>query len=205
MAIAMWLVVPLGSITWLGSLKSHPGALPTSGKASGPNSPRQGCWLASGSSAQVSTPRAPPSRWRASSVTRPGGWDAVKRPWRLANMAANLDLPGDSALEVEGASGQCPEGAAAFPDLLPPLAESPLDPFVVEGDFREACWLPIASMHPGRGRHSENREVLCYTLSGRILGKQDEGLTRWHKIDRSHIFCRLLRCVRRRSLGLRHT
>ena len=50
MAVAVWLVGPLGSITWLGSLKSHPGALPTSGKASGPNSPRPGCWLASGSS-----------------------------------------------------------------------------------------------------------------------------------------------------------
>ena len=48
--------------------------------------------------------------------------------------AANLDLPGDSALEVEGASEQCPVRAAAFPDLLPPLAESPLDPFVDEED-----------------------------------------------------------------------
>ena len=54
--------------------------------------------------------------------------------------AANLDLPGDSALEVEGASGQCPVRAAAFPDLLPPLAESPLGPFVAEEDLREACW-----------------------------------------------------------------
>ena len=45
--------------------------------------------------------------------------------------AANLDLPGDSALEVDGASGQCPVRAAAFPDLLPPLAEE---------DLREACW-----------------------------------------------------------------
>ena len=72
-----------------------------------------------------------------------------------------------------------PEGAAAFPDLLPPLAESPLDPFVVEEDFREACW-PFPSLPSilGEGGHSENREVLCYTLSERILGKQDEGLTR---------------------------
>ena len=54
--------------------------------------------------------------------------------------AVNLDLPGDSALEVEGASGQCPVRAAAFPDLLPPLAESPLGPFVAEEDLREACW-----------------------------------------------------------------
>ena len=54
--------------------------------------------------------------------------------------AANLDLPGDSALAVEGTSGQCPEGAVAFPDLFPPLAESPLGPFVDEEDLREACW-----------------------------------------------------------------
>ena len=55
-----------------------------------------------------------------------GGWDAV----RLANMeaisvlkdenpdskAASLNLPGDSALGVEGTSGH------TFPDLFPPLA-----------------------------------------------------------------------------------
>ena len=35
--------------------------------------------------------------------------------------AASLDLPGDSALKVEGASGQCPGRAVTFPDLLPPL------------------------------------------------------------------------------------
>ena len=54
--------------------------------------------------------------------------------------AASLDLPGDSALKVEGASGQCPGRAVTFPDLLPPLAESPLGPFVDEEDLREACW-----------------------------------------------------------------
>ena len=48
MAVAVWLVVPLGSITRLGPLKSHPGALPTSGKADGPNGPVKGRWLARG-------------------------------------------------------------------------------------------------------------------------------------------------------------
>ena len=62
--------------------------------------------------------------------------------------AANLDLPGDSALGVEGTSGQCPEGAAAFPDLFPPLAESPLGPFVDEEDLRCLLDAPISSMHP---------------------------------------------------------
>ena len=81
-------------------------------------------------------------------------------------------------MEVEGVTGQCPEGAAAFPDLLPPLAESPLDPFVVEEDFREACWRSHRFQASWERGHSENREVLCYTLSERILGKQDEGLTR---------------------------
>ena len=65
---------------------------------------------------------------------------SARKDEKPVSRAASLNLPGDSALEVEGASGQCPEGAAAFPDLLPPLAESPLDPFVVEEDFREACW-----------------------------------------------------------------
>ena len=65
---------------------------------------------------------------------------SVRKDEKPDSNAASLDLPGDSALEVEGVTGQCPEGAAAFPDLLPPLAESPLDPFVVEEDFREACW-----------------------------------------------------------------
>ena len=78
---------------WLGSLKSHPGALPTSGKANGPNSPGQGCWLASGSSSsregQISPPWATPSQWRdppsLGSGGGGGGWDAVRRPVRLAN------------------------------------------------------------------------------------------------------------------------
>ena len=57
---------------------------------------------------------------------------------------------------------------------------------------RGDCLLVVVLMPPSlqTGLNSENREVLCYTLSGRILCKQDEGLTRWHKIDRSHIFCR---------------
>ena len=59
--------------------------------------------------------------------------------------AANLDLPGDSALEVEGTSGQCPEGAVAFPDLFPPLAESPLGPFVVKRTYAKPAGVPISS------------------------------------------------------------
>ena len=48
--------------------------------------------------------------------------------------ATSLNLPGDSALEVDGTSGQ------TFPDLFPPLAESPLGPLVDEEDLLEHCW-----------------------------------------------------------------
>ena len=48
--------------------------------------------------------------------------------------AASLNLPGDSALGVEGTSGH------TFPGLFPPLAESPLGPFVDEEDRFDACW-----------------------------------------------------------------
>ena len=104
---------------------------------------------------------------------------SARKDEKPVSRAASLNLPGDSALEVEGASGQCPEGAAAFPDLLPPPWPNPLwTPSWSKRTSEKPAGVPIASMHPGRGRHSENREVLCYTLSGRILGKQDEGLTR---------------------------
>ena len=98
MAVAVWLVGPLGSITWLGSLKSHPGALPTSGRASGPNSPRQGCWLASGSSSscegQISPPWATPSQWRdPPALGSGGGGNAVRRPVRLATKEVNSVFP----------------------------------------------------------------------------------------------------------------
>ena len=118
MAIAVWLEVPLGSITRLGPLKSHPGALPTSGKADGPNGPVKGRWLARGSS----------SSCEGKISGSGGGTDAMRRPVRLANMdaisvlkdekpdskAASLNLPGESALGEDGTSGH------TFPDLFPP-------------------------------------------------------------------------------------
>ena len=63
-------------------------------------------------------------------VLESGGWDAVKRPVRLASMeaisvlndeeksaskAAILNLPGESALEEDGTAGY------TFPALFPPL------------------------------------------------------------------------------------
>ena len=36
--------------------------------------------------------------------------------------------------------GNAPKGPLPSQICSPPLAESPLDPFVVEEDFREACW-----------------------------------------------------------------
>ena len=53
---------------------------------------------------------------------------SARKDEKPVSRAASLNLPGDSALEVEGVSGQCPEGAAAFPDLLPPLGRIPFGP-----------------------------------------------------------------------------
>ena len=88
MAIAVWLVGPLGSITWLGSLKSHPGALPTSGRASGPNSHRE-------------HPRRNDGTRRLCDLGGGGGWnavrrperDALRRPERLATKEVTSDFP----------------------------------------------------------------------------------------------------------------
>ena len=96
--------------------------------------------------------------------------------------AANLDLPGDSALEVEGASGQCPVRAAAFPDLLPPLAESPLA-------YAKPAGVPTSSMRPERGRHSESREALYCTLSGHISDTQDADLIQRCRPESCHTSC----------------
>ena len=91
MAIAVWPVEPDGPATWLGSLKLHPVAIPLSGLAVGPNGAVRHCWLAGGSasSREGNTPSwaNPPSR-RDPAVLESGGWDAVKRPVRLANMEA---------------------------------------------------------------------------------------------------------------------
>ena len=51
--------------------------------------------------------------------------------------------------------------------------------------------VPIASMRPERGRHSENREALYCTLSESISDTQDEGLTQTRKHDRCHTSCRV--------------
>ena len=61
---------------------------------------------------------------------------SVRKDEKPDSNAASLNLPGDSALGVEGTSGQ------TFPDLFPPppLAESPLGPFVDEEDLLDACW-----------------------------------------------------------------
>ena len=100
-----------------------------------------------------------------------GGWDAV----RHANMeaisilkdenpdskAVSLNLPGDSALEVDVTSGK------TFPDLFPPpppLAESSLGPFVDEEDLLEHCWHSHFPCVQGEGGHSESRGSPCYTL-----------------------------------------
>ena len=53
-----------------------------------------------------------------------------------ASRAASLNLPGETALRVDGTSGH------TFPDLFPPLADSPLGPFVVEEDFCGLLVLP---------------------------------------------------------------
>ena len=101
------------------------------------------------------------------SVLESGGWDAVKRPVRVANMeaisalkeekpasrAAILNLPGESALWIESAGD-------TFSALFPPLTDSPLGPFVVKEDFLTDCWRsPISSTYPGsRGGHSEGTD-----------------------------------------------
>ena len=59
---------------------------------------------------------------------------SVRKDEKPNSSAASLNLPGDSALGVEGTSGH------TFPDLFPPLAESPLGPFVDEEDLFDACW-----------------------------------------------------------------
>ena len=59
---------------------------------------------------------------------------SVRKDEKPDSNAASLNLPGDSALGVEGTSGQ------TFPDLFPPLAESPLGPFVDEEDLLDTCW-----------------------------------------------------------------
>ena len=82
--------------------------------------------------------------------------------------AASLDLPGDSALKVEGASGQCPGRAVTFPDLLPPPWLNPLwAPSWMKRTYVKPAGVPTSSMRPERGEHSESREALYYTLSGR--------------------------------------
>ena len=56
---------------------------------------------------------------------------SVRKDEKPDSNPASLNLPEDSALGFEGTSGQ------TFPDLFPPLAESPLGPFV---DLLDACW-----------------------------------------------------------------
>ena len=130
----------------------------------------KGRWLARWSSSshegQISPPWAPPSCRRDPLALGSGGWDAV----RLANMevisvlkdenpdskATSLNLPGDSALGVEGTSGH------TFPGLFPP----PLS------------WIPLG--------HSESRGSPCCTLSGRTSDKLDVGLILIRKHGRSH-------------------
>ena len=156
MAIAVWLVGPLGSITWLGSLKSHPGAPPTSSKASWPNSPRQGCWLASGSSSsregQISPPWAPPSQWRDPPALGSGGgtpWGVPRgTPMRLANKEV-ISVLGRKPIS-QGREPQ-PTGRIGFggwrniwaylPRIVPPLS-----------------WIPLLLIHPEWGSKSVKKE-----------------------------------------------
>ena len=127
--------------TRLGSLKLHPAATPKSGIAVGSNGPVRCRWLARGSSSSCewnTPPRATPPWRRDPSALESGGWNAVRRPMRFANMeaisvlndenpdsrAASLNLPGETALGVDGTSGH------TFPDLFPsPLLIPPWAPF----------------------------------------------------------------------------
>ena len=89
--------------------------------------------------------------------------------------AANLDLPGDSALGVEGISGAMPRGGRCLPRFVPPPPwPNPLwAPSWTKRTYAKPAGVPISSMRPERGRHSESREALYCTLSGHISDTQD--------------------------------
>ena len=127
----------------------------------------------------------------------------MRRPWRLANIeaisarkdenpdskAASLDLPGDSALEVDGASGQCPGRAVTFPDLLPPWPNPLWAPSWTKRTYAKPAGVPTSSMRPERGRHSESREALYCTLSGHTSDRQGEDLIQRRRPDSCHTSC----------------
>ena len=55
--------------------------------------------------------------------------------------------------------------------------------------YAKPAGVPISSMRPERGRHSESREALYCTLSGHISDIQDEDQVLRHRPDNSHTSC----------------
>ena len=85
-----------------------------------------------------------------------------------------------------------PRKGRCLPRFAPPPWPNPLwAPSWPKRTYVKPAGVPIASMRPERGRHSENREALYCTLSESISDTQDEDLTQRRKHDRCHTSCRV--------------
>ena len=175
--LAVWLVEPDGPATTAGFIQAAPGGHTNEWHSRRVQRPREGPLASKGVLhfpwGKYSTAGYPAlvgwthRHWSLGDGT-PWSvpWDL--RTWEsyfhlkdanLASRAASLNLPGETALGVNGTSGN------TFPDLFRPLADSPLGPFVDEDDLLEHWWRsPFLPCVQGEGGHSESRGSPCYTL-----------------------------------------
>ena len=120
-----------------------------------------------------------PVRDKSRRYEHPRLLDGTHRFWNLGVVTASREnLPGDSAWGLKEQLG-IPSQVCS-----PPLAESPLGPFVDE----EACWRSHffhASRERGGGGQSESRGSPCCTHSGRTW-KLDVDLFQLRSCGRSH-------------------
>ena len=127
-----------------------PGAPPTSGKASWPNSPRQGCWLASGSSSsregQISPLWAPPSQWRDPPALGSGGgtpWGVpIGTPWGVPWDSRTTHFPR-------------PRASTYRENRLWGLKEHLVIP---SQNCSPLSWIPLLLLHPEWGSKSVKKE-----------------------------------------------
>ena len=115
---------------------------------------------------------------------RPEGRKDARKDEKPDSKAANLNLLGDSALEVEGASGPLPSHICS-----PPWPNPLWAPSWTKRTYAKPAGVPTSSMRPERGRHSESREALYCTLSGHISDTQDADLIQRRRPDSCHTSC----------------